>query len=338
MGNLDTLFDKFYSKTLEDTDRKAGPIERKLSLKRQLDTLLGDFSCLDEARIPIRPKNIQTTTYDSYKMELVYLPITEDIEIKTYILTPLNHEKKYPTVLAIHGHGYGVNEAVGKLANGEINEGEEGIHRNFAIQLVKKGMKVFVPEVIGFGERILERDRIQGNINSCEAMATNLLLEDRTLMGLRVWEARQILDYIETCGDVNASKIGMIGFSGGGAITAYTSVLDTRVQVTVLTGFTNTFKGSIMSMHHCIDNYIPGILKYAELPEIISLIAPRALFIEAGENDPIFPVEYVKKAVKEIESAYENRLECFEVDIFDGGHEISGRKSIPWLQDKLTEV
>ncbi|RCW74763.1 dienelactone hydrolase family protein [Saliterribacillus persicus] len=338
MEKLDNLFEKFYQKTIEDTDRAAGPVERKLSLKRKLETLLGDFSCLDEMRIPIRPKTVKTEKFDTYIRELVYLPITDDIEIKTYILTPLVRENKYPSVLAIHGHGYGVGEAVGITETGEENTELPGIHQNFAVQLVKRGMKVFVPEVLGFGERLLERDKREGKQNSCEAMATNLLLEGKTLAGLRVWEARQVLDYMEACGDVKSNKIGMMGFSGGGVITAYTAVLDQRIQVSVLAGFTNTFKGSIMAMHHCIDNYVPGILRYAELPEIISLIAPRALFIEAGENDPLFPVKHVKEAIKQIEPCYENRNELFGTDIFPGEHEISGRKSYDWLHLKLLEV
>ena len=45
-----------------------------------------------------------------------------------------------------------------------------------------------------------------------------------------------------------------------------------------------------MSIAHCIDNYVPGILNWAEMYDVAGLIAPRPLFSEAGEQDTIFPI------------------------------------------------
>jgi len=160
-------------------------------------------------------------------------------------------------------------------------------------------------------------------------------MEGKRLEGLRVWEARCVLDFMEMDKEEDVNRIGMMGFSGGALVTSYTAALDLRVQATVLTGFTNTFRGSIMAMHHCIDNYIPSILNIAELPEWIALIAPRNLFIEAGEKDPIFPRPYVKDAIERIEEYYHNRPEKFSYDIFPGVHQISGRKAYDWLKNKL---
>ncbi|WP_018931080.1 dienelactone hydrolase family protein [Gracilibacillus lacisalsi] len=335
MNQLDRLFNQFYDNALEETVKAVGPIERKLTLKSSLVELLGDFSYLDETRVEMKPTVKETKEFDDYTRELISLPVTELIHIPVYVLTPKNEQQTYASVLALHGHGYGINEAVGLTKSGEEEQGEPGIHKQFAVELVKRGMKVFAPEVMGFGDRRLTRDKEAGNINSCEAMATNLLLEGKTLAGLRIWEARRMLDYIEACSDVDTARIGMMGFSGGAVITTYTAALDLRVSATVLTGFPNTFKGSIMAMHHCIDNYIPGILNYAELPEWISLISPRSLFIESGEKDPIFPNKFVKEAIAEIEKYYHNRPEKFAYDIFPGVHEISGRKSYDWLIDQL---
>ncbi|SHM98112.1 dienelactone hydrolase family protein [Gracilibacillus kekensis] len=334
MNQLDRLFEQFYNNALEETIKAAGPIERKLALKSTLLELLGDFSYLDETRVPLQATIVETEQFNEYKRELIILPLTNLLEVKMYVLTPKTEKKNIAPVLALHGHGYGVKEAVGLTEDGE-QEAVSGIHNQFAVHLVKKGFKVFAPEVIGFGDRRLTRDMQQGNINSCEAMATNLLMEGKTLAGLRIWEARRILDFIEKASDVDKEKIAIMGFSGGALIAAYTAALDLRVAATVLTGFTNTFKGSIMAMHHCIDNYIPGILNYAELPEWISLISPRSLFIESGEKDPIFPNRFVLDAIKQIEENYQNRPEKFRYDIFPGTHEISGRIAYDWLKGVL---
>lgn len=337
MNQLDRLFEKFYDNALQESLKAVGPVERKLTMKSSLLELLGDFSYLDESRVPMKPRSIEKKEFDTYIRELVILPLTDILEVPMYILTPKEEKETYSSVLAVHGHGYGVKEAIGLSKEGEELEGDLGIHAKFAVELAERGLKVFTPEVIGFGDRRLQRDIDQGNINSCEPMATNLLLEGKTLAGLRIWEARRVLDYMETCDDVNKDSIGMMGLSGGGLITTFTSALDLRVKATVISGYTNTFKGSIMAMHHCIDNYIPGILNIAEMPEWVGLIAPRSLFVEAGADDHIFPKPYVEEAIEKLEEYYQNRTGDFSYDIFPGTHEISGRKSYEWLKKQLTE-
>lgn len=334
MNALDQLFDEMYEHAIGEAFQAAGPIERKLALRNNLARLLGDFTYLEENIVHEEPRVLEVEEFDTYTREYVMLPITNILEIPMYILTPKTGRKIHPTVLAIHGHGTGVNEALGLTTDG-TPEPEPTIHNQFALKLIKRGLKVFLPEVIGFGTRRLTRDIEAGNINSCEAMSKNLLMEGKTLAGLRVWEARKVLDYIEKQTDVAKDNLGMMGFSGGSVISTFTAVLDQRPQAVVLSCYPNTFKGSIMSIRHCIDNYVPGILQYAELPEWISLIAPRKLFIEAGEQDHIFPVEHTREAIQEVQASYQNRPENFAYDIFPGKHQISGRKSFDWLKNQL---
>ncbi|WP_062048303.1 S9 family peptidase [Bacillus sp. JCM 19034] len=163
-------------------------------------------------------------------------------------------------------------------------------------------------------------------------------MSGRTLAGLRVAETRHLLDYFNTFTDVDQNRIGMLGFSGGALVTAYTAALDERVKATVLTGFTNTFKGSILRSDHCIDNYIPHMFTFGELPDYISLICPRALFVESGENDPLFPINTTKVAINHLKNVFEQATarEQFSFDIFPGKHEVSGRESYEWLVSKLS--
>ncbi|MDX8044572.1 alpha/beta hydrolase family protein [Gracilibacillus sp. S3-1-1] len=333
MNQLDQLFEDLYEETLTEAQQTNENVDKKEVLQH----LLGDFTYLEQKRIEMKAEQLETKEFASYKRERISLSVTDKIYIRVYVLTPKKAQKQYPSMLAIHGHGYGVNEAVGLTANGEEEKGKPSIHNQFAVELAKRGFKVFAPEVIGFGTRRLTRDIEADKLNSCEAMATSLLLEGKTLTGLRVWEARAMLDYMVSCSDVDSNKIGMMGFSGGAVITTYTAVLDERVQATILTGFPNTFKGSIMARRHCIDNYIPGILQYGELPDWIRLIAPRSLFIESGENDPLFPSLYAKKAIAAIATQYDTKSDAFAYDIFPGGHEICGRQSYDWLRKQLID-
>src|SRR5699024_3419780 len=108
-------------------------------------------------------------------------------------------------------------------------------------------------------------------------------------------------------------------------------------KATVVSGYTNTFKSSIMDRRHCLDNHYPSVLEHAEMPELIGLIVPRALFIEAGDEDHLFPVKFVEQAVGTLTDIYKKFKADNKIDhhMFSGGHEISGERSYDWLINML---
>jgi dienelactone hydrolase len=278
---------------------------------------------------------------DGYIRERVELSAIPGLTFPAYVLRPTGASGRLPGVIAVHGHGHGSRQICGMLADGSPDTGKPDIYNHFAIQLVKKGMVVIAPDVIGFGERRMGAD-LENDPNapsSCYRMSTQLLMLGKTLTGLRVTEMLETLDYFQARQDVDPERIGIAGFSGGSLISYVTAALDRRIRAALLIGFPNTFKDSIIAVHHCLCNYTPGILMEAELPELMGLIAPRPLFLESGDRDPIFPAHGFDKAVEELQTIYkqggaEDRL---AFDLFPGVHEISGRRSFDWLRQVLAD-
>lgn len=321
-------------KERENTDHSL--VERKMQLRTALKQALGVFP---EQDIALDPVMLDRKDYGNFILERITYTTMEAVHVPVIVLVPKSGKGPWPAVLACHGHGNGYHDAVGMNPEGILLE-DPGIHNRFAVQLVQKGMLVVVPEIMGFGVRRMEEElKTTPNYSSCGTLSSQLLMYGRTLAGMRVYEAMRALDYMTGRDDVDNDQIGSFGFSGGGLLAAYTSALDERVKATVLCGWTNTFKGSILAMHHCIDNYLPGILLKAEQPELIGLIAPRSLFVESGQNDPIFPIRYVQQTISYLENNYKylEAEEQFSCHIHSGGHEISGNYSIPWLFGQLTQ-
>ncbi|MEM2087097.1 MAG: alpha/beta hydrolase family protein [Thermoproteota archaeon] len=313
----------------------------RLGFRRKLTELIGlDF--FEHAEIS--PKTVYRKHYNGYVREKVILRSDPYTLIPAYVLFPENREEPLSAVVAMHGHGYGKDDLVGIWEDGtdRLNPSSRGYQKDFALELVKRGLLVVVPEQSGFGERRNKEDIARGSEqSSCKLLSLWALMMGTTTIGRRVWDAIRVVDYLFTRGDVDHSKIGMMGISGGGATTLFTAALDDRVKVVVISGYVNTFRSSILAVDHCIDNYVPGILRYGEMYDVAALIAPRPLLVESGSKDPIFPVEAAKYAYEQIRRAYallkaEDRLEA---DFFEGRHEISGRKSyefmVKWLNETL---
>jgi hypothetical protein len=145
------------------------------------------------------------------------------------------------------------------------------------------------------------------------------------------------IDYLRIRPEIDSSRIAAMGISGGGTVSLFAAALDRRIKVSVVSGYFNTFRDSIMSLSHCIDNYVPGILNYVEMHDIAGLVAPRGLFVESGTRDSIFPIEASRAAFKKAQAIYRvfGAPEMIGQEIFDGEHIFYGKGAFEFLKKRL---
>ncbi|MCL2095827.1 MAG: alpha/beta hydrolase family protein [Oscillospiraceae bacterium] len=296
------------------------------------------ISCLGEipADLPLDVKILSENQRGGYKILKIEYTLDENLRAPAYVLIPDGAKSLNPGAVALAGHGYGVADIVGIKENGEerLPEEDPGYHKNFAVELVKKGFIVAAPELLGFGELVLAPNtNFRNEGSSCYPVSTQLLMYKKTMAGLRVKQAVRMLDYLAGRDDVDSGRIGSMGISGGGLVSSFFAALDKRVKACVVSGYLCTFKQSIMGVQHCVDNFIPGLLKYGEMADLFGLIAPRPLLIESGESDDIFPIDGVKSSYARLEALYKklDAPDKIDADIFDGGHQIWGVKSYDFL-------
>ncbi|MNO29849.1 Abhydrolase family protein [compost metagenome] len=298
---------------------------------------LGGFP---ERRAELQPVLLEETDCTGYTRRRVEITTYEGLRMPLYLLIPDRPlSSPAPAVLAIHGHGYGSREIIGLKPDGSDREGDPGLHKDFAVSLVRQGFIVAAPELLGFGDRRLKEDLASGEPgrNSCFRLSSALLLAGRTMAGYRIYETMRALDYLQSLGEVSAERIGIMGISGGGLVAGFTAALDERIACAVVSGYANTFADSILTRNHCLDNYIPGILLEAEMPDLLGLIAPRGLFLESGDKDQLFGPAGVRQALARMQQIYEaaGQESRIEADFFAGGHEIHGEPAFAWLRQQL---
>lgn len=306
----------------------------KKRLREKIVELLGGFP----EKIELKSCILERKEFEEYIREKVIFDSAENIEVVGYLLIPKNLDFPRPAIIAVPGHGYGKDDIVGINPDGTERITSSGYQKDFALTLVREGFITFAIEQMGFGERKLKEDKDKDkDKSSCRKLAFWALMFGKTLLGIRVWDLIRTIDYLQERKEVKIDSIGIMGISGGGTTSLFASALDDRLKATVISGYLNTFKDSILSIYHCECNYVPGILNYTEMYDIASLIAPRYLFIEHGIYDNIFPISATKFALERVRAVY-NFLgvsENIQWEFFEGGHEILGNKSIKWLKEKL---
>ena len=305
------------------------------TLHAKVTELVGGFPY---ERSPLRPTVLETRAFPAYRREKIVFDSRPGVSVLAYVLLPSSTKTPAPTMICVPGHGRGVDDIVGIDEQGRDRTDKAGYQHDFAIQVAEAGMAAVAIEPMGFGCR---RDPINAQKSlsqkACDPVAGGALMLGQTLIGWRVWDVMRTVDYIATRAELDSSRVGCIGISGGGTATLFSAALEPRVRVAMVSGYLNTFRDSVGSLVHCIDNYVPGILTWAEMHDVAGLIAPRPLFVESGEKDAIFPIHASVESFNHLREIYGvfGAADRIEQEVFPGEHSFWGKRGIPFLARHL---
>ncbi|HEX2341988.1 MAG TPA: alpha/beta hydrolase family protein [Vicinamibacterales bacterium] len=309
--------------------------EWQKALRAKLTELVGGFPATRE---PLNPVTLETRTFAGYTREKLVFDSRPGVSVLAYLLLPEKARRPAAVMICVPGHGRGVDDIVGIDERGNERTDKAGYQHDFAIQVAEAGMAAVAIEPIGFGCRRDPVNARQGlGRKACDPVAGGALMIGQTMIGWRVWDVMRTIDYIGTRAELDANRVGCMGISGGGTVTVFSSALDTRIRAALVSGYLNTFRDSVGSIVHCSDNYVPGILNWAEMHDIAGLIAPRPLFVESGEKDDIFPIRASVESFNEVRTIYEvfGARDRAEQEVFPGEHSFWGRRGVPFLARHL---
>jgi len=315
------------------TRKQTEAWQKKLSAK--VTDLLGGFP---KERTPLNSKTIEVRDFPTYRREKFVFYSRPGVPVLGYLLLPKGQKAPVATAICVPGHGRGVDDIVGIDEYGKDRTEKVFYQYDFAIQAVEHGLAAVAIEPMAFGCRRDARNEAKGlGQSACQPVAGSALLLGQTMIGWRVYDVMRTIDWIETRPELDAKRVGCIGISGGGTCTLFSSALEPRIKVAYVSGYLNTFRSCVMSISHCMDNYVPGMLNWAEMYDVAGLIAPRPFFSEAGEKDDIFPIAASIDSFNRLKKVYEvfDAADEAQQETFPGPHSFWGKKGMPFIAQKL---
>lgn len=226
----------------------------------------------------------------------------EYADVPCHLLLPKQGDRPFPVVICLQGHSSGFHLSVG-VPKYEGDEESIAGDRDFAVQAVREGYAALALEQRAFGEREMAVEGKTFKDRCTHASMVSLLL-GRTMIGERAYDVSRAIDALEEFDAVDTSRIGCMGNSGGGTVTWFAACLEPRIGIAMPSCYVCTFRDSIGRIRHCVDNYIPGILRWFEMGDMAGLITPRPLIVVAGKEDGIFPFHAVEKTFERIQQIY----------------------------------
>ncbi|MHB9130966.1 MAG: alpha/beta hydrolase family protein [Armatimonadota bacterium] len=243
-------------------------------------------------------------------------------DVPCHLLVPKAGTAPYPVVICLQGHSTGMHISLGRAKY----DGDDAViagGRDFGQQAVREGYAALVLEQRCFGERNDVRPQEVRHVGGgCSHASMVALLLGRTMIGERVWDVSRAIDVLAHFPQLDLTRIGCMGNSGGGTITFFAACLEPRITAAMPSCYVCTFRDSIGSIDHCQDNYLPGVLRFFEMGDLACLIAPRPLVVVAGREDPIFPLAAVEETFATIQAIYQaaGAPENCRLVVGDSGH------------------
>ena len=258
-------------------------------------------------------------------------------DLPVYLLVPRNTSTVRPGIVALHGHGpLGYDAVAGIGGTPERDKEIRGPNYDYGLQLVRRGYVVAVPCLTPFGRRLGDPDAYKGQ-DACAITFLRMQMLGQLLMAENLRDALWSIELLSGHKLVDSNRLGCVGLSGGGRMTMMTAALSPKVRVAVISGALNVMQERILARYSCGAQIIPGLLRYGDVPEISSLIAPRPVLWEVGNHDALMVKDRIGPALDRMRRAY-HALDAdknLDVDFFEGRHEWHGLKAYPLLESTL---
>jgi dienelactone hydrolase len=312
MADTPSVFDAFIrarGQALRATDappasRRAWE-DRRATLRASLLSAIGPFP---EKPCPLEPKVLGTLSRSGCRIEKLVFQSRPDVWVTANLYVPEPTSGKRPAVLAVHGHWPWARIDPTVQAR--------------CLGLVKLGFVVLAVDAFGSGERYTHP--AQGTYHGALYGAT-LWPIGQTLLGMQVYDNRRAVDYLLTRPEVDGTRLGVTGASGGGNQSMYAGALDERLQAAVPVCSVGNYQAYLRAAC-CVCEVVPGALRFTEEGDVLGLVAPRALLvINASQDANQFSPGEVAVSIDRAKRVYAllNEPEKLKHVVFESKHDYS---------------
>ncbi len=288
-----TAYDAGRQRKLREIRTAADLARLQDHVRRTLTSGIGDFP----ERTPLEPKAVGEIVRPDYVIEKLIFQSRPGFFVTANLYRPKSTSTRRPAVVQACGH----------YVEGKATED----YAKACASLAMKGIVAPIFDPVGQGERIMMRDP-SGKPQFKSATGEHIvaggpaLLLGWTLANYMIWDVMRALDYLESRPDVDASRLGMFGHSGGGMQTLLTAPLEPRVKAVMSCCAVTSFYHKTQALLNADpEQIVPGVYAAGvDHPELIASVAPRAFLIGAVLRDFV-PLAGTRRTFEEVKPLFD---------------------------------
>jgi dienelactone hydrolase len=274
---------------LEGVTRESWPA-LQTKMRRELQSMLG----LDPwpERTPLHPVVAGLVQGDGYVVERLHFQSRPGLYVGANFYRPVEVTSPLPAILYVCGHS--------KIVENGVSMGNKTDYQHHGIWFARHGYVCLLIDTIQLGE-IAGFHHGTYNLGRWWWPARGY-----TPAGVEAWNGIRALDYLETRPEVDRTRMGVTGRSGGGAYSWWIAALDDRIKAAVPVAGITTLKNHVIDgaiEGHCDCMFMVNTFRW-DFDRVAALVAPRPLLIANSDKDEIFPLDGVVQVYERARAVY----------------------------------
>jgi dienelactone hydrolase len=265
--------------------------EQQPKLRQQLFEMLG----LDP--LPPRTDLKATVTgkldHPEFTVEKLHFQSMPGLYVTANLYLPKKTDKPVPAILYVCGHSV--------VKTNGVSYGNKVAYQHHGIWFARNGYACLILDTVEAGEI---EGRHHGTYRDGMWWWNS---RGYSSAAAEAWNCMRALDYLETRSEVDKTRFGVTGRSGGGAYSWWIAALDERIKAAC------PVAGSTDLENHVVDGTVEGhcdcmfmVNTYRwDFPQVAALVAPRPLLICNSDKDTIFPLDGLERLHEKVRHIYD---------------------------------
>jgi dienelactone hydrolase len=301
------------------------------------------------------PAILQQFEFDGLSIEHLRWQLPFGPPTEALLLKPAGSKGRLPGIVGLHDHGGQKYFGMRKITR--TSSDQHPVMRRhqdqyyggaaWANELARRGYVVLVHDTFTFGSRRvrladlpanIRNDLVEVNPDSEEEIqrynqfagghehliAKSLFCAGMTWPGVFVFDDQRAVDYLASRPDVDATRIGCGGLSGGGLRTVMLTGADERIRCSCCVGMMTTWRDYLLNKcyTHTWMVYVPGLPRDLDYPEVLGIGAPNPVLVMNNRQDELFTLPEMQRADAILSSVYKKAgaPERYRASFYDGPH------------------
>jgi cephalosporin-C deacetylase-like acetyl esterase len=305
---------------------------QKAYLRERMLEALGGFP----EKTPLNAQSVGVLEREDYRIEKVIFESQPRFFVTANLYLPRKGNPPYPGILFPLGHEEGAKA--------------HGTWQQVLVSLARRGFVCLAWDTLGQGERLqfydadFQGSKLAGSTTAHTMLGVQCLLVGDNVARYTIWDGIRALDYLLSRKEVDSSRIGCTGNSGGGTHTAYLSALDDRIHVAAPSCYLTSWQRLLDTIgpqdaEQCLPPSLADGLDHADF---IYAFAPKPYLILSAIRD-FFSILGTRETFHEAQGVYAlmgepEKLRMFEADDGHGYSQPRRLEAYRWFSRWLKGV
>ena len=276
-------------------------------------------------RTPLNPQEVGKLEGDGFRLEKIIFESRPKHFVTALLYLPIS-DGPHPGVIVPCGH----------TANGKTG------YQHICILLARNGIAALCYDPIGQGERyqLLDENgkRRFRSTDEHTLLGVGSMLVGRNTASYRVWDGIRALDYLASREEVDETRLGCTGNSGGGTLTEYLMALDDRIACAAPSCCITSFERKLDTIGPgAAEQNIHGQIAFGlDHAEYVIMRAPKPTLLCAATHDfvDIQGAWDIFRESKRVYTrfGYAERVDLIEVDGKHGFSQPKREAAVRWMR------